>query len=247
MTKVLLSVQDISKIFQSKQMRIEALKEVSLELHEGEILGLLGVNGAGKTTLSSIIATLIPATSGKLFMHGRSVYDELLSYRKILGFCPQKTNFERTLTVREYLEFAGRFYLMSWEAITKRVEYLLKEFDLIRYASAKPFILSGGYKQRLLIARSLVHSPRLVILDEPTVGLDPQIRRQLWDVIKGLKNDGVSIILTTHYMDEADYLSDRICILDAGSVVAIDTPHNLKKMHTQETLENVFLKLTAEG
>lgn len=243
MTKLLLQIQDITKLYRTNKMTIEALKGVSLDLHEGEIFGLLGVNGAGKTTLSSIIATLIPPSSGTMLLYGRNLYDDVLEYRRILGFCPQMPNFERTLSVQEHLEFAGRFYLMKEADIQKRVKELLDQFDLAKYASAKPSILSGGYKQRLLIARALIHSPRLVILDEPTVGLDPHIRRQLWEFIKQLKNDGVTVILTTHYLDEADYLASRVCILDKGTILAIDTPENLKQTHTQTTLENVFLAL----
>ncbi len=243
MTKVLLQIKDITKIYRTNQITIEALKGVSLDLHEGEIFGLLGVNGAGKTTLSSIIATLVPPSSGTILLYDRPIYDDVLDYRRILGFCPQKPNFERTLTVQEQLEFAGRFYLMSENDIKRRVKELLDQFDLAKYASSKPSILSGGYKQRLLIARSLIHRPRLVILDEPTVGLDPHIRRQLWEFIKKLKEDGVTVILTTHYLDEADYLASRVCILDKGTVLAIDTPEKLKEVHAQTTLENVFLNL----
>ncbi len=243
MTKILLHIKDITKIYRTNQITVEALKGVSLDLHEGEIFGLLGVNGAGKTTLSSIIATLLPPSSGTILLYDRPIYEDVLEYRRILGFCPQKPNFERTLTVQEQLEFAGRFYLMSENDIKRRVKELLEQFDLAKYASSKPSILSGGYKQRLLIARSLIHRPRLVILDEPTVGLDPHIRRQLWEFIKGLKEEGVTVILTTHYLDEADYLASRVCILDKGTVLAIDTPEKLKEAHTQSTLENVFLAL----
>ncbi len=243
MAKILLQIQDIVKIYQTKEITIEALKGVSVDLYEGEVFGLLGVNGAGKTTLSSIIATLFPPTSGNILMQGKSIYDEVLGYRKLLGFCPQKPNFEQTLTVRENLEFAGRYYLMSGDEIEQRVNQLLKQFDLEKYASSKPTILSGGYKQRLLIARALVHKPQLVILDEPTVGLDPQIRRQLWEIIRELKKEGVTVILTTHYLDEAEYLSDRVCILDQGAIVALDTPEQLMAAHKKENLEDVFIEL----
>ncbi len=243
MANVLLKVQDIVKIYRTKEITIEALKGVSVELFKGEIFGLLGVNGAGKTTLSSIIATLCPPTSGTILMDGRTIYDDVLSYRRLLGFCPQKPNFEKTLTVQEHLEFAGRYYLLSHEEIEHRVNMLLAQFDLEKYAHSKPSILSGGYKQRLLIARALVHNPQLVILDEPTVGLDPHIRRQLWDVIKELKHHGVTVILTTHYLDEAEYLSDRVCLLDQGRIMALDTPKNLVEATKKANLEEVFIEL----
>ena len=123
----------------------------------------------------------------------------------------------------------------------------MDEFDLHEYAKAKASVLSGGYKQRFLIARTLIHSPKFIILDEPTVGLDPHIRHQLWDQIKMLKRSGASVLLTTHYLDEAETLSDRVCIIDAGLVKTIDTPDNLKHLHQMQRLEDVFIKLIEEA
>jgi len=242
----LLSIENINKTYVTKEKTIEALKGVTLTINRGEILGLLGVNGAGKTTLSSIIVTLHPPTAGDLLMDGKSIYEDLLTYRRSFGFCPQKVNFEKNLTVKEILTFAGRYYLVSEAALEKRVAELLTQFDLEQYAHAKPNILSGGYKQRLLIARALVHNPALVILDEPTVGLDPHIRRQIWDCIRQLKVQNVSVLLTTHYLDEAEQLSDRVCILDKGLLRLIDTPANLKAAHNKQSLEDVFLQLLEE-
>lgn len=246
MANQLLRVQDVTKKYVTKEKTIDALKGVSLDLYEGEILGLLGVNGAGKTTLSSIIATLHPPTSGDIVMNEKSIFDDVLNYRTHLGFCPQKPNFEKSLTVEENLIFAGRYFLMPEKEIKERVNLLMKQFELDQYAKSSPMILSGGYKQRLLIARALVHKPSLVILDEPTVGLDPHIRRQLWDVIRSLKNEGVSVILTTHYLDEAEQLSDRVCILDKGLIRLIDKPENLKSTYSKKSLEDVFLQLMNE-
>ena len=242
----LLSIENVKKTYVTKEKTIEALKGVTLTINRGEVLGLLGVNGAGKTTLSSIIATLNPPTAGDLLKDGTSIYNDVLAYRRTFGFCPQKVNFEKNLTVQEILTFAGRYYLMPKAAIEKRVAQLLKQFDLEQYASSSPQILSGGYKQRLLIARALVHNPSLVILDEPTVGLDPHIRRQIWDCIRQLKSQGVSVLLTTHYLDEAEQLSDRVCILDKGLIQLIDTPENLKTLHNKKSLEDVFLQLIQE-
>ena len=247
MSRTLLRIENVTKTYATPQGPIEALKGVSLEIHKGEIFGLLGVNGAGKTTLSSIIATLHPPTSGNIFMDGSSIYDDVLTYRSYLGFCPQKPNFEKTLTVEENLMFAGRYYLMPEDQIKTRVAELLKQFDLEQNAKQSPTILSGGYKQRLLIARALVHKPLLVILDEPTVGLDPHIRRQLWEVIRALKEEEVTVLLTTHYLDEAEVLSDRVCILDKGQIRLIDKPANLKTLYSKATLEDVFLQLMKEG
>lgn len=224
-----------------------ALKGISLELYQGEIVTLLGANGAGKTTLSSLIASLNPPTSGSILYHGKSIYKDLTAYRMKLGFCPQKPNFASGLSVRDHLIFAGHFFLMDYKTICERVDELLKRFGLDAYADKSPTILSGGYKQRLLIARALVHNPTLIILDEPTVALDPHIRRQLWDVIKQLKQDGVTVLLTTHYIDEAEVLSDRVCVLDKGSICLIDTPANLLSSYNKSNLEDVFLQLMQGG
>src|SRR3990167_8345151 len=245
MQNVLLQIKNIKKhYFEKGKLIKEALKSVSFDLKEGEIFGLLGVNGAGKTTLSSIIATLHPATEGDLIYNDKSVYNNLIEYRKIIGFCPQKPNLDLMLTLEENLIFAGKNYGMHKVEIAKRVSELAQKFDLSEYLKQQAYALSGGFKQRFLIARALMHNPKLVILDEPTVGLDPAIRHQLWKVIKELKKDGVTVLLTTHYMDEADELSDRVCIIDAGSIITIDTPQNLKIAHQASNLEEVYLKLS---
>ena len=207
---------------------------------------MLGVNGAGKTTLSSILATLHPATSGDVLYRGTSIYKDLINYRHKLGFCSQKPNLDPELNVRQNLEFAGRYYLMSENDVQARTNELIKHFNLEHYSDAEVNELSGGYKQRLMIARALMHNPELLILDEPTVALDPGIRRQLWQTIKDLKALGVTIILTTHYLEEAEILSDRVCILDKGKVLLIDKPESLKKSYNKGNLEEVFLHLTEE-
>lgn len=243
----LITIKDITKIYPQEPTPIEALKGISLDVHKGEILGLLGVNGAGKTTLSSIIATQHPPTSGDIVWQGSSIYSNLLAYRRQLGFCPQKNNFDILLTVEQNLIFAGRYYLMPENLIKKRVSELMNHFELTKYAQSNVSVLSGGYKQRLLIARALVHRPSLVILDEPTVALDPHIRRSLWNDIKGLKAQGITVILTTHYLDEAEVLSDRVCILDKGKVRLIDKPQNLLSAYNKTRLEDVFLQLMQEN
>lgn len=242
MEKVL-QISHINKKYIIGGKEVYALRNITLDLFAGEIITLLGVNGAGKTTLSSIIGTLKPPTTGDIVYKGESIYKNLIAFRRILGFCPQKPNFERRLTVEENLIFSGRYFGMSHNAINERVAYLLAEFGLEKYAQSAPDILSGGYKQRLLIARSLMHQPKILILDEPTVALDPQVRRDLWEMIASLKKHGMTIILTTHYLDEAEVLSDRVCVLDKGSIVLIETPDNLKKIYNKQTLEEVFIHL----
>jgi ABC-2 type transport system ATP-binding protein len=243
----MINIHSVKKHYQSKNFLKEALKDISLTIQEGEILGLLGVNGAGKTTLSTILAGLHPPTSGDVHYHHASIYKDIVSYRKMVGFCPQKPNLDMTLSLEENLIFAGRYHGMKSAEIKSQIQTLMDQFHLHEYAKAKASVLSGGYRQRFLIARSLIHRPRLIILDEPTVGLDPHIRRQLWDHIIQLKQSGSSVLLTTHYLDEAEYLSDRVCIIDAGTVKTIDTPQNLMSLHEKNTLEDVFLTLMQEN
>lgn len=246
MSQTLLSIDNVTKTYGTGKDAVHALNGVSLAINKGEIFGLLGVNGAGKTTLSSIIATLHPPTSGTLTFNGQSIYTNLTTYRRSLGFCPQTQNLDDELTVYENLLFAGRYLLMPEVEIKQRIEELMTQLELTRYASFKIDALSGGNKQRVLIARALMHKPKLVLLDEPTVGLDPDIRRKLWDLIRSLKSQGITVILTTHYLDEAEALSDRICILDKGKVRLVASTQALKEQHGMASLETIFLKLTDE-
>ncbi len=243
MNKPLLRIERLRKTYAQKGRPLkDALRDVSFDLHQGEVLGLLGVNGAGKTTLSSILATLHPPTEGDVKWNDRSIYEDLLNYRKIMGFCPQKPNLDRTISVEENLIFAGRCFGLSRNEAIKRKEELLEQFHLKESASSHVYTLSGGYRQRFLIARAMMHRPQLIILDEPTVGLDPHIRRQLWDVIAQLKSSHTTVLLTTHYLDEAEALSDRVCLIHAGTIRTIDSPQHLKSFHQKNNLEEVFLK-----
>lgn len=247
MSNTLLQVKNITKHYFAKGVLVkEALKGVSIDIHKGEILSLLGANGAGKTTLSSIIASLHPPTSGEVLLNGVSIYHDIIHYRRNLGFCAQKQNLGSHMTVREHLIFAGHYFLMSNADIKHRIDELTTMFSLGEYLNKDPNTLSGGYKQRLFIARSIIHKPFLVILDEPTVALDPHIRRQLWEVIKQLKSQGTSVLLTTHYLDEAEALSDRICLLHNGEIKHVNTPQALMSSYNKPNLEDVFLQLMHE-
>jgi ABC-2 type transport system ATP-binding protein len=246
MSEILLRIKNIKKQYKQKNHITDALKGVSLDIYKGEIITLLGVNGAGKSTLSSIIATLHPASEGDILFEETSIYNNLIRYRAQLGFCPQKPNLDATLTLDDNLRFSGRFYGMTEEAIDQRIKKLSQQFGLGDYLDQKSAVLSGGYRQRFMLARSIMHNPKLVLLDEPTVGLDPHIRRQLWALIKELKKEGVTIILTTHYLDEAEHLSDRVCMLDKGLIKLIDTPENLLTDFKKNNLEDVFLALMQE-
>jgi ABC-2 type transport system ATP-binding protein len=244
MTNILIKIRDITKIYNlGRKKKKEALANITFDLFQGEILSLLGVNGAGKTTLSAIVASLHPPTAGNILWEDRPIYENLLQYRFIIGFCPQQQNIDPNLTLKHNLAFQGKYFGMEREKIEKRTDYLLEKFKLNDYKNEKIEILSGGSRQRFLIAKALIQEPKLVILDEPTVGLDPQVRHDLWDFIKNLKEDGISVILTTHYLDEAEKLSDRVCVIDQGKVRIIDTPKNLKSNLKKNNLEEVFLDL----
>lgn len=242
----ILSIRNLFKTYHSKNRAVHALQNVSLDIHEGEIFGLLGINGAGKSTLSSILATLHPATSGDVFFHDKSIYKNIYEYRSNLGYCPQQPNLDANLTVKQNLEFSGRCYLIPEKIIQQRITILLKELGLEPYAHFDIQELSGGNRQKLLIARALIHEPRIIILDEPTVGLDPDIRRKLWNLILELKKTGITIILTTHYLDEAEYLSDRICVLHKGHIVLTEEVKKLKEIRSEKRLEDIFIELMKE-
>ena len=240
---LLLRISNVTKTYGKGKNIKHALQGVSFDINRGETLALLGANGAGKTTLSSIIATLHPASSGDIIFDGNSLYKDVPAYRRQMGFCAQSSYVNTHFSIQEELEFVGRYYGVAHEVVVERIATLANQLGFTAYLSKKAGELSGGYKQRFLIARSLIHNPTLLILDEPTVALDPHIRQQLWTVIKNLKEHGVTILLTTHYLDEAEELADRVVILHEGTIRLIDTPDNLKATFHKGRLEDVFLQL----
>jgi ABC-2 type transport system ATP-binding protein len=240
----LISLKNVTKRYPGASY--DAVHDVSFDIQEGEIFSLLGVNGAGKSTTFSMIATQRPATSGNILWQGKSIYENLLDYRMVIGLCPQNPSLDKDITVADNLYFAGKFFGMSDAAVKERMGKVSEMLGLQEYIHRTVRELSGGYVQRCLIARSLMHSPKIVLMDEPTVGLDPHIRRQLWQLIRTLKSEGITIVLVTHYLDEAEQLSDRVCILNKGVVVAIDKPENLKTDFAKSNLEEVFLELMSD-
>ena len=246
MLNPILSIKNIEKCYGDRFKTVKALSGVSIDIFPGEVFALLGSNGAGKTTLSTILATLHPPTSGDILFNGLSIYKDLDGYRRALGYCPQRPNLDNELSVEDNLIFAGRYYLLDEQDLTERVAQLLEQFELTRFAQFLVKALSGGYRQRLLIARSLIHRPSVLVLDEPTVALDSNIRRQLWQSIRDLKNQGVTVILTTHYLEEAEALADRVCILERGNVVLTGDTQGLMRQFEKNNLEEVFLHLTQE-
>lgn len=233
-----LEIANISKKYGEKII----LNKVSFSIFEGEIFSLLGVNGAGKSTLSNILCGITKATSGDILYKNYSIYSDINEYKKNIGYCAQKPNLNNYITLEENLYFAGQAFGLCKDIINENIEKIAIILDIKSYLKSYDALLSGGYRQRFMIARSLMHHPRLLILDEPTVGMDPHIRRNLWDAIKLLKSQGITILLTTHYLDEAEVLSDRVCFLHNGSIQLIDTPANLLQNFKQNNLEDVFVE-----
>jgi len=199
-----------------------ALDGLSLQIHPGEIFGLLGPNGAGKTTTIKILTTLARPSRGTAMIHGFDVVRQPLAVKELIGVCPQEINLDRELTAYENLWIYGRLHRMP--ELAARIAELLKFGNLEERAHSLVREFSGGMQRRLLILRALVSRPRVLFLDEPTVGLDPQVRRQLWNLIQELKLSGITIILTTHYIEEAEMLCDRVGVLNRGRLIALDTP-----------------------
>ena len=204
-----------------------ALDGVSFRVAPGEIYSYLGPNGAGKTTTIRILTGLTRRSGGNVRLNGCSIDDNPLAYKAQFGLVPQHTNLDVDLSVEENLFIHGRLYGMSRREILERSHELLNEMELTEKPRSPVKKLSGGQKRRLLIARALLHRPRIVFMDEPSVGLDPAIRRSLWGIIKKIKEDGATVFLTTHYIEEAEFLADRVAFLDAGRIVAEARPAEL--------------------
>jgi len=218
-----ISVENISKTFD----RIKALKSLSFSIKRGELFALLGPNGAGKTTLIKILAGIIPPDKGKVLIDGKDFFKDISKFKKEIGVVPQTINLEPELNLEENLLIHGLIYKMPFNKIKKQIKKVLLFVDLWERRKHRVKNLSGGMKRRLLIARALMHEPSILLLDEPTVGLDPQIRRRLWELIKKIQLKGATILLTTHYMEEAEQLADRVAFIHKGKLTVIDTPSNL--------------------
>src|SRR5262245_41584246 len=197
---------------------------VDLICHAGQVLGLLGPNGAGKTTTLRMLYGFLNADAGTIRFEGADVTRALDRFKRQLGVCTQEDTFDGDFTVRQNLEVAARYFRPRPPDVGRRVDELLERFALATYAGDKPEALSGGFRRRLMIARALVHRPRLLFLDEPTTGLDPQARMAVWDLVDGLRSEGLAVVLTTHYMDEAERLSDELTVLAQGRVATRGTP-----------------------
>jgi ABC-2 type transport system ATP-binding protein len=249
MAETILKVKGLRKSYNGK----EVVKGVDFEVKKGETFGLLGPNGAGKTTTIEMIEALRPIDGGEVILDGIIVDKDPHAVKEIIGIQLQSSSFYTKMTLEELLKLFASLYGQT--ADTKK---LLGEVELSEKSSSYVETLSGGQKQRFSIATALVNKPKVLFLDEPTTGLDPQARRHLWDLINQIKEQGITVILTTHYLEEAEMLCDRVAIMDNGKIIAMDTPHNLvkqllargfkKKQHVEQaSLEDVFIDLTGKG
>jgi ABC-2 type transport system ATP-binding protein len=248
MMKKMVEVENLKKRYGDKQ----AVDGISFSVEKGEIFGILGPNGAGKTTTLEMMETLRPIDSGTAMIDGIDVAKNPDGIKRIIGIQPQSPAFQDKTKLTEVIEMFAAAYGEKVDPME-----FLKSVDLTEKANNYVEDLSGGQKQRLSITTALVHSPKVFFLDEPTTGLDPQARRNLWELIEQVRDRGITVIMTTHYMDEAEVLCDRIAVMDNGKIVAIDTPKNLikqllargfkKKQHVEQaSLEDVFIDLTGK-
>ncbi len=240
-----ISIQSVSKNYGA----LQALNDVSLSIEQGEFFGLLGPNGAGKTTLISILAGLVNADRGYAAIMGANVQSQFRDARRMLGVVPQELVFDPFFTVRETLQFqSGYFGIRHNDAW---IDEIMTNLDLMNKADSNMRSLSGGMKRRVLVAQALVHRPPVIILDEPTAGVDVELRQSLWQFISRLNQDGHTIVLTTHYLEEAEALCQRIAMLKQGEIVALDTTENLlneygsakKDGEGKTDLEDVFVNI----
>jgi ABC-2 type transport system ATP-binding protein len=227
--------ESLTKVFAGRGGPIRAVDDLSLRVRRGEVFGLLGPNGAGKTTTVGMLTTRVIPTGGRAFVGGIDVVARPATTKQVIGVVPQTNTLDRALDVAENLFFHGRYFGMSARDAHTKTDQLLEQFRLADRARANVNELSGGMAQRLMVARAIMHDPDVLFLDEPTSGLDPQSRLALWDVIGELHNNGQTIVLTTHYMEEADQLCQRVAIIDHGRLLALDTPTGLKRSLNADT------------
>ncbi len=226
--------EDLTKVYPGTDFA--AVDRLNLDVQAGEIFGLLGPNGAGKTTTAGILTTRVVPTSGRAFVAGVNVAAHPALAKQLSGIVSQQNTLDRQLTVWENLYFHGRLFGIGSKESRQIADELLEQFQLSKWAKASVYALSGGMAQRLMVARAIFHRPSVLFLDEPTAGLDPQSRLALWDLLRELHGEGQTILLTTHYMQEADVLCGRVAIMDHGRILALDTPAALKQSVGADTV-----------
>jgi ABC-2 type transport system ATP-binding protein len=236
-------ISELTKVYDSHDGEIRAVDGVELEVAAGEFFGLLGPNGAGKSTTIGMLTTTVIPTSGRVEVAGIDARAHPAAVKRQIGMVSQNNTLDRSLTVWENLYYHGRYFGVPHRDARVRADELLEQFALGDRAKSMVFELSGGLARRLMIARALAHSPKVLFLDEPTSGIDPQTRINLWRILADLHGQGLTILLTTHYLEEADSLCERIAILDHGKVLALGAPAELKRTHGADTV----ITLTIEG
>jgi ABC-2 type transport system ATP-binding protein len=233
----IIRTEGLTKVYAGSEFT--AVDRLDLEVGAGEVFGLLGPNGAGKTTTAGMLTTRVVPTSGSAVVAGIDVVRHPALAKQILGIVSQQNTLDRQLTVWENLYFHGRLFGIPARESRREADRLLEQFQLDKWAGASVYALSGGMAQRLMVARAIFHRPAVLFLDEPTAGLDPQSRLALWEILRGLHRGGQTILLTTHYMEEADQLCGRVAIMDKGKLLALDTPDALKRQVNADTIVTV--------
>ncbi|MFJ9926315.1 MULTISPECIES: ABC transporter ATP-binding protein [Streptomyces] len=245
-----ISAAGLARTFQTKAGPVDAVRGIDLTVHEGEILGFLGPNGAGKTTTLRMLTTLLKPTGGTATVAGHDLASDPAGVRRACGYVAQSGGVDPQITVREELVTQGRLYRLAKADAVARAGELARDLDLTGLLDRKAGALSGGQRRRLDIAMALTHRPQVLFLDEPTTGLDPGSRADLWDLVRRLRDEGTTVFLTTHYLDEADALADRLVIVDRGVVAAEGTPAALKLKYggsLDATLQDTFLAVTGRA
>lgn len=240
MSESAITIQSLTKKFEDKT----ALENLSLQVTKGELFGLLGPNGAGKTTTINILCGLVKPTSGSAQIFGYDVQKEAQKVKELIGVCPQETSIYPYLTGTENIELFGNLHGMNRKELREKSRMLLAKMGLTDDAKRVAAKYSGGMKRRLSLALALIHNPQVAFLDEPTVAMDPQSRHAVWDFVKEQKAQGKTIVLTTHYIEEAEELCDRVGIIDHGKLIALGTPKELVAKSQVKNLEELFIKLT---
>lgn len=235
-----ITIENLTKKFED----VIAVDGLSLSIEKAELFGLLGPNGAGKTTTINILCGLLKPTSGSVKVGGLDVQKEPYKVKELIGVSPQETAVYPHLTGRENIELFGNLHAMSGEKLKRNIDELLSRLGLLEHAGRRVGKYSGGMMRRTSLAMSLVHDPEIAFLDEPTVGMDPQSRRAVWDFIREFKKLDKTVLLTTHYMEEAEELCDRVGIIDYGKLIALGTPKQLENKFNARNLEEVFIQLT---